>query len=241
MKEKVLIADDEEDIRDLLGFLLEDLGFEVIKAGDGNSAFSLFQEVRPSIVLTDIKMPGMDGIQLLKKLKADEPDVEVIMISGHGDMSLAIESLKYEAADFIPKPIDDTLLSHALQKAQEKISLKRELRAYTENLENLVREKSAKLQRFFDEVPCYVTVQDRELNIIEANRRFREDFGFVEGRTCYESYKHRQEACSDCPILKTFEDGRSHQAETVVTARNGEHYNTLIWTAPLPASQGQET
>ncbi|OGP65853.1 MAG: hypothetical protein A2170_02395 [Deltaproteobacteria bacterium RBG_13_53_10] len=241
MKEKVLIADDEEDIRDLLGFLLEDLGFEVIKAGDGNSAFSLFQEVRPSIVLTDIKMPGMDGIQLLKKLKADEPDVEVIMISGHGDMSLAIESLKYEAADFITKPIDDTLLSHALQKAQEKISLKRELRAYTENLENLVREKSAKLQRFFDEVPCYVTVQDRELNIIEANRRFREDFGFVEGRTCYESYKHRQEACSDCPILKTFEDGRSHQAETVVTACNGEHYNILVWTAPLTDSQGQIT
>jgi PAS domain S-box-containing protein len=241
MKEKVLIADDEEDIRDLLGFLLDDLGFEVIKAEDGNSAFSLYQQARPSIVLTDIKMPGMDGIQLLKKLKAEEPNVEVIMISGHGDMSLAIESLKYEAADFITKPIDDALLTHALQKAQEKISLKRELRVYTENLESLVREKSAKLQQLFDEAPCYVTVQDRDLRITEANRRFKEDFGFVAGRTCFESYKHRQEACSDCPILKTFEDGQSHQAETVVTARNGEHYNTLIWTAPLTDSQGQIT
>jgi YesN/AraC family two-component response regulator len=118
MKEKVLIADDEEDIRDLLGLLLEDLGFEVIKAGDGNSAVSLFQEARPSIVLTDIKMPGMDGIEVLKKVKTERPEVEVIMISGHGDMNLAIESLKYEAADFITKPIDDALLSHALQKAQ---------------------------------------------------------------------------------------------------------------------------
>jgi len=241
MKEKVLIADDEEDIRDLLGLLLEDLGFEVLKAGDGNTAFSLFQTVRPPILLTDIKMPGLDGIQLLKRVKAEDPDAEVIMISGHGDMNLAIESLKYEAADFITKPIDDALLTHALRKAQEKISLKRELRTYTENLENLVREKSAKLQQLFDEGPCYVTVQDRELRITEANRRFKEDFGFVPGRTCFESYKHRQEACPDCPILKTFEDGKSHQAETVVTAQNGEHYNTLIWTAPLVDAQGQIT
>jgi PAS domain S-box-containing protein len=241
MKEKVLIADDEEDIRDLLGLLLEDLGFEVIKAGDGNGAFSLFQEARPSIVLTDIKMPGMDGIQLLKKVKAEDPDSEVIMISGHGDMNLAIESLKYQAADFITKPIDDALLTHALRKAQEKISLKRELRAYTENLENLVREKSAKLQRFFDEVPCYVTVQDRELNIIEANRRFKEDFGFTAGKACFQAYKHRLEPCGDCPILKTFETGQAHQAETVVTARNGEHYNILIWTAPLTDSEGRVT
>jgi signal transduction histidine kinase/FixJ family two-component response regulator len=241
MKEKVLIADDEEDIRDLLGLLIEDLGFEVIKAGDGNSALSLFQGARPSILLTDIKMPGMDGIQLLKRVKTEDPDAEVIMISGHGDMGLAIESLKYEAADFITKPIDDVLLTHALQKAHEKISLKRELRAYTENLEKLVREKSAKLQQLFDEGPCYVTVQDRELRITEANRRFKEDFGFVAGKTCFESYKHRQEACPDCPILKTFEDGQSHQAETVVTARNGEQYNTLIWTAPLTDSEGQVT
>ena len=241
MKETVLIADDEEDIRDLLGLLLEDLGFEVIKAGDGNSAFSLFQQARPSIVLTDIKMPGMDGIQLLKRVKAEDPDAEVIMISGHGDLNLAIESLKYQAADFIIKPIDDALLTHALQKVQEKISLKHELRNYTENLENLVAEKSAKLQHLFDEAPCYVTVQDRDLRITEANRRFKEDFGFAAGRTCFESYKHRQEACSDCPILKTFEDGQAHQAETVVTALNGEHYNTLIWTAPLTDSQGQVT
>ena len=241
MKEKVLIADDEEDIRDLLGLLLEDLGFEVVKAGDGNSALSLFREARPSIVLTDIKMPGMDGIQVLKKVKAEDPNVEVIMISGHGDMNLAIASLKYEAADFITKPIDDALLSHALQKAQEKISLKRELRAYTENLENLVREKSAKLQRFFDEVPCYVTVQDRDLNIVEANRRFKEDFGFTPGKACFEAYKHRLEPCKECPILQTFEDGQSHQAETVVTACNGEHYNILIWTAPLTDAEGRVT
>lgn len=241
MKEKVLVADDEGDIRDLLALLLLDLGFDVIKAADGLSAFSLFLKERPSIVLTDIKMPGMDGIQLLKRLKSEDKDVEVIMISGHGDMNLAIESLKYEAADFITKPFDDALLAHALNKVHEKIRLKRDLRSYTENLESLVREKSARLQQLFDEVPCYVTVQDRGLRITEANRRFKEDFGFLPGMTCYEAYKHRHEPCPDCPILQTFEDGQSHQAETVVTARNGENYNTLIWTAPLIDSGGEVT
>ena len=232
MKEKVLVADDEEDIRDLLALLLRDLGFDVLKAEDGLSAFSIFQEARPSIVLTDIKMPGMDGIQLLKRIKSEDKDVEVIMISGHGDMNLAIESLKYEAADFIIKPFDDALLVHALKKVQEKIALKRELRAYTQNLEQ-------KFQHLFDEVPCYVTVQDRKLQIREANRRFKEDFGFAPGMTCYEAYKRRHEPCPSCPILETFEDGQSHQAETVVTGRDGENHNTLIWTAPLTDSRGE--
>ncbi len=234
MKEKVLVADDEEDIRDLIALLLLDLGYDVIQAADGLSAFSIFQEARPSIVLTDIKMPGMDGIQLLKRIKSEDKDVEVIMISGHGDMNLAIESLKYEAADFITKPFDDALLVHALKKVQEKLSLKRELRAYTQNLEQ-------KFQHLFDEVPCYVTVQDRDLRIREANRRFKEDFGFEPGMTCYEAYKRRHEPCPCCPILETFEDGQSHQAETVVTARNGENHNTLIWTAPLTDSRGEIT
>ncbi len=88
-------------------------------------------------------------------------------------------------------------------------------------------------------MPCYVTVQDRDLQITEANRRFKEDFGFEPGMPCYKAYKHRHEPCLECPILRTFEDGLSHQAETVVTARNGENYNTLIWTAPLTDSRGE--
>jgi signal transduction histidine kinase len=94
-------------------------------------------------VLTDIKMPGMDGIELLRRIKAERPKTEVIMITGHGDMELAIRSLKNDASDFITKPINDDILEISVRKAKERILVREKLRAYTANLEALLREKSA--------------------------------------------------------------------------------------------------
>ena len=96
-------------------------------------------------MLTDIKMPGMDGIELLRRLKQLNPDAEVIMISGHGDMELALKSLQYEALDFITKPIRDELLVNALKRATDKIVMRRQIKEHTESLERIVKEKSAKL------------------------------------------------------------------------------------------------
>ncbi len=95
------------------------------------------------------------------------------------------------------------------------------------------------LQQFFDEVPCYLTVQDRDLKITTTNRRFREDFGSGGGVYCYEMYKHRDEPCLECPVARTFADGRSHQSEEVVTAISGDQYNVLVSTAPLRDDEGQ--
>jgi len=145
VKEKILLVDDEEGIRKVLGISLSDKGYDVFTAQDGEGALRLFKETKPSVVLTDIKMPGMDGIELLGRLKKEDPDTEVIMITGHGEMDLAIKSLKYEATDFVTKPINDDVLEIALKRAYEKISMKRQLRDYTQNLEKLVKEQSAKL------------------------------------------------------------------------------------------------
>jgi signal transduction histidine kinase len=142
MEDKILLVDDEKDVRDVLNVSLADLGYEVFEAEDGNQALKIFKKVNPSIVLTDIKMPGMDGIDLLRKVKHEDPDTEVIMITGHGAMDLAIMSLKYEAADFISKPINVEALEVALKKVQEKILMRQKLKEYTENLERLVREKT---------------------------------------------------------------------------------------------------
>jgi len=145
MTQKILLVDDEEGIRKVLDISLSDSGFKVFTAETGKEALDIFRKMRPPIVLTDIKMPGMDGIELLQKIKEESPDTEVIMITGHGDMELAIRSLKYDATDFITKPINDDALEIALKRANEKITLKTRLREHTENLEQLVREKTKKL------------------------------------------------------------------------------------------------
>ncbi len=77
-------------------------------------ALKLLENFHPDIIVTDIKMPRMDGIDLLKAIKEDHPHIEVIMLTGHGDLDLAIESLKNDAADFITKPVDDVCLNSRL-------------------------------------------------------------------------------------------------------------------------------
>ncbi len=145
MCDSILLVDDEAGICKVLGLSLLDSGYQVFTAESGEKALQLFEEVRPPIVITDIKMPGMDGIELLQCIKKRSPDTEVIMITGHGDIDLAIKSLKHQATDFITKPINEDALEVSLQRARERISMRQQLRQYTENLEHLVLEKSEKL------------------------------------------------------------------------------------------------
>ncbi len=141
----ILLADDEEGIRKVLGISLADMGYEVLVAENGRDALRIFKEKKPPLVLTDIKMPGMDGIELLKQIKKESPDTEVIMITGHGDMELAIQSIKSDAADFITKPINDAVLEIALKRAVERIEMRGQLNEYMHNLEQMVQEKTEKL------------------------------------------------------------------------------------------------
>lgn len=144
-KRTILLVDDEEGIRNVLNISLSDLGYDVRTAENGEAAMALFKQMRPPIVLTDIKMPEMDGIEVLRRIKGIEPDTEVIMITGHGDIDLAIKSLKLEATDFVTKPINDAALEVSLKRAEDRMAMRRKLKRYTENLEQLVEEKTRKL------------------------------------------------------------------------------------------------
>jgi two-component system NtrC family sensor kinase len=147
---RVLLVDDEEGIRKVVSIALKDAGYEVWTAENGEQGLDLFRRQQPPLVLTDIKMPGIDGIEVLRRIKELETDSEVIIITGHGEMELAISALQLEASDFITKPIHDEALFISLKRAEEKISLKRQLRDYTENLEQKVKEATAEIQRISD-------------------------------------------------------------------------------------------
>jgi PAS domain S-box-containing protein len=107
----------------------------------------------------------------------------------------------------------------------------------------LVREQLHESQMrhrlLFEEVPCYISIQDRDLRILEVNRRFREDFGDVPGAKCFHVYKHRDKECLICPVQQTFQDGQIHHSEEVVTSRQGEQMNVLVYAAPLRDTEGR--
>lgn len=112
---------------------------------------------------------------------------------------------------------------------------------HIKNLQKLLRRSQKRYHTLFDEVPCYISIQDLELNIIEANNAFEEDFGSVLGRKCYEAYKHRTSPCEPCPVQQTIADGLSHTREELVTPRTGRQKNVLVTTAPIRDGGGSLT
>jgi len=113
---------------------------------------------------------------------------------------------------------------------------------HIKRLEKQLRQSQKRYQVLFEEVPCYISIQDRELRMIEMNRAFREDFGSALGALgckCYEVYKHRTEPCVPCPVQDTFEDGEVHFREEVVRSLKGEEINVLVTTAPIRDGNGR--
>lgn len=143
----ILIIDDEESILSVLSISLRSDNYKVFTALNGDLGIDLFKKEKPEIVLTDIKMPGMNGIEVLKKIKEIDNNAEVIIITGHGEMDSAIEALQHGASDFINKPLKNDALTIALERAREKIEIRKKLREYSEDLETMVKIATEELQR----------------------------------------------------------------------------------------------
>ena len=248
MAYSLLLVDDEPGILNVLGIYLKDAGFIVQTVDNGKEASRMVKQGDFDIVLTDIRMPGLDGISLLKQIKKTSLETEVIMITGHGDYKLAIESLKLDAVDFITKPIDNDVLDIALKRATDRIENRKEIHRYTTQLEQMVKEKTAELEtsrkhyaQLFNESPSFITIQDRDLNIVKTNRAFTEHIDFEEGMTCYQAYKKRQAPCDGCPVKKTFDDGQSHRAEMQIIQNDGRQRHIFIQTSGITDAAGQLT
>ena len=108
-KKRILIVDDEKNIASSLKGILSDEGYDVSMTGDGMEALELIQKDPPDLVLLDIWLPGMDGIEVLKTLKTYSPGVEVLIMSGHGTIDTAVKATKLGAQDFIEKPFSSNI------------------------------------------------------------------------------------------------------------------------------------
>jgi two-component system NtrC family sensor kinase len=149
MEWKVLFIDDEEGIRTVMSIVLADAGYKVITAESGERGIDLCREHSPQIVITDIRMPGMDGIEVLRRIKEEDLNREVIVVTGFGEMDVAIRALQSDASDFITKPINDEALFVALERAKMRYTTRKELQDYTTLLEKRWMDTAEELAKTF--------------------------------------------------------------------------------------------
>ena len=145
---KVLTVDDDEFVREILAAYLEDSGFEVLQAENGLLGLEVFRREKPDLVMLDLRMPEMDGLEVLGHITKESPDTPVILVSGMGTIGDAIKALKLGAWDYIAKPIHDMgVLEHAVNKALERSEFLEQRKKYREHLEEEVKSRTAEVEQ----------------------------------------------------------------------------------------------
>ncbi len=154
---KLLTIDDEEPIRRSVRVYFEDSGFEVQEAGDGQTGLAIFREKRPDVVLVDLRMPGMSGLEVIERLAVESPETPLVVLSGTGVVGDAIEAIRRGAWDFVTKPILDMAeLEHVVSMALDRARLRWEAQRYHENLEMEVARRTKELHELNDRLKTIV-------------------------------------------------------------------------------------
>ena len=142
----LLIIDDDDVVRASLAAYLDDSGFRVLQASSGQEGMVLFEAEQPDLVICDLRMPQMDGLELIRQISERQTDLPVIVVSGAGVMSDAVEALRLGAADYLIKPLEDlAMLEHSVRRALDRSRLRLENRRYREQLESANRDLQASL------------------------------------------------------------------------------------------------
>ncbi|MEJ2639378.1 MAG: sigma 54-interacting transcriptional regulator [Desulfosarcinaceae bacterium] len=157
----ILIVDDEAIMRESIAVYLEDSGYSVSEAADGQEGLTRFAELAPDLVLLDLRMPGMDGLEVLSEIATRDPDIPVIIVTGAGGMPDAVAALRLGAFDFIAKPIIDmVVLENAVRRGLEQRRLLTENRRYRQGLESEIEARTQDLRK-------------RSAELEDANRRLK--------------------------------------------------------------------
>ncbi len=145
---KILTIEDEPPIRNGIVAYLEDSGFTMLEANDGPTGLDIFRHERPDVVLCDLRLPGMDGLEVLSTITVESPETPVIVVSGVSLLNYAVQALKRGAWDYVTKPIQDmAVLESAVRRVIEHADLLRQNREYREHLERLNSELTQTLKQ----------------------------------------------------------------------------------------------
>ncbi|MDY6906503.1 MAG: ATP-binding protein [Thermodesulfobacteriota bacterium] len=213
---------------------------EVLIAASADQLNQALAGHRVDIILADPYSIGGTFPETLKAMKASWPALPLIIFSQREYLDQAMDDFGTLAIQYLEIPLNTKALGLAIKNAQTHIANERRLANYAERLSDLDAAQILYYQ-LFNEVPCYITVQNRDLRLTDTNLMFKKDFGDEVGGYCYEVYKHRSSPCPECPVAKTFQDGQSHGTEEVVRSKSGQQYNVITQTAPIRDEDGEIT
>jgi signal transduction histidine kinase len=216
---KVLVVDDEPETLDVIVEWLRGRGYQVLAAPSGQEALRVFNAERPALIVTDLSMPGMDGLELTTAIKAVSPQTEILILTGKATLASAVKALHWGVFDYLTKPFDFADLEWSVKRALEHARLVEENRTLVERLEERLQVQAEALsasQRrtlgVFDSIADPLLIVNREFTILEANEGAAAwsgvPAGQLVGRKCYRELFARQAICPDCPTLATFDTGK---------------------------------
>jgi DNA-binding NtrC family response regulator len=170
---KALVVDDEPDMCWLLSRVLGDQGVEVVTAGDGRAALELITREAPDVVLLDLKMPGLGGIEVLERAKAVDPRMPVVMVTAYGDLPSAVQAMRLGADDYLTKPFDNDEIIFSIRKALERKQLEaaRLMAARVETLVETARALSDEINNPLAAILLHAQMLERELSEAKVTKK----------------------------------------------------------------------
>lgn len=239
----VLLVDDELRITELLSFALRKQPYEITIAQSGQQALDIMKEQSTDILVTDIRMPGMSGLELTRRVRTEYPHTQIIIISAHGDLDSAVEALKLGAVDFLQKPVDPKVLQLSLNSSAEKFRLRAELNIANRALE---QEKET-LAVTVNSIGDAVIATDLDGNVTLLNRVAEELTGWIRDDAYTEPLtkvfhiiNEKTRAICENPVEKVLKTGRiiGLANHTALIAKDGSETSIADSAAPIRNSQG---
>ncbi len=222
---KLLVMDDDQAIRKLVNGYFEELGYQVFLAEDGEQGLQAFTEHQPDIVLVDLRMPNVDGFEVLRILTEQAPEVPLVVISGEGEMADVIQALRLGAWNYHTKPIESlALIQHSVEQALDKADLIKENQKYQQGLEH-------KLSTIAENFPGFLFTADKNCQLTWMNQAMAEYIGRDNlGKQCHHAIWNLDAMCEWCPIRYPLND-KSGKFE-IQSPKDGRWFH-LIYSSVL--------
>jgi len=225
---RTLIVDDDEKFRGVLSRRLAKRGFTLDQAESGEACLAMLEKAPMDVVILDVRMPGMSGLEALKQIKARWPETEVILLTGHALVQDGIEGIRSGAFDYLTKPLDLEHLVCKIDQAYSRIRMAEQGR----------REAESRYQTLLQSVTDYVIAINRNHQIIMCNNLFMNEFGNNQRVYCYRAWKGREETCGSCLVEESFQDGESHISEESVVRKDGRMAQLFVKSTPVLDGKG---